>query len=72
MPAVGRKRTPKINRRDVPAAAVPKAVADPGKAEIATADIALLAYSIWEAGGCPDGSALEDWLSAERQLRSQG
>lgn len=27
-----------------------------------------LAYSIWEAGGCRQDTAQEDWLTAERQL----
>jgi hypothetical protein len=33
-----------------------------------TEDIARLAYSIWEARGCQDGSPEEDWLQAEQQL----
>jgi hypothetical protein len=32
-------------------------------------EIAMLAYSYWEARGRQDGSALEDWLRAERELR---
>jgi hypothetical protein len=31
-------------------------------------DIALLAYHRWEERGRPDGSDMEDWLSAEREL----
>jgi hypothetical protein len=31
-------------------------------------DIAVLAYFYWEARGCPDGSAEEDWLRAEQEL----
>ncbi len=34
-------------------------------------EIAKLAYSYWEAGGRRYGSALEDWLSAERILRNR-
>jgi hypothetical protein len=34
-------------------------------------EIARLAYSYWEAGGRRHGSALEDWLSAERILRNR-
>jgi predicted chitinase len=30
--------------------------------------IARLAYSYWEAAGCPSGSAEQDWLRAERHL----
>jgi hypothetical protein len=31
--------------------------------------IARLAYSHWEARGCPHGSPDEDWFRAERELR---
>ena len=34
-------------------------------------DIALLAYSYWEARAGRDGSAEEDWLRAERELRAR-
>ena len=67
MPAVERKRTPKINRRESPATASSYSE----NVEIASADIARLAYSIWEAGGCQDDSALDDWLRAEQQLQSR-
>jgi hypothetical protein len=30
--------------------------------------IALLAYSYWQARGCPFGSAEEDWFRAEREI----
>ncbi len=33
-------------------------------------EIARLAYSYWEARGRTGGSALEDWLRAERELRA--
>jgi Protein of unknown function (DUF2934) len=29
-----------------------------------------LAYRLWQARGCPEGSAERDWLDAEKQLRS--
>jgi hypothetical protein len=32
--------------------------------------IGELAYSLWQARGCPEGSAERDWLDAEKQLRS--
>jgi len=35
------------------------------------AEIAVLAYSYWEARGCQGGSPEEDWFRAERELRSQ-
>ena len=31
-------------------------------------DIAALAYDLWHARGCPDGSPEDDWLQAEREL----
>jgi len=34
-------------------------------------EIAVLAYSLWEARGCPEGSPEEDWLNAERVLNEQ-
>lgn len=33
--------------------------------------IAQLAYSYWQARGCPEGSSEEDWLRAESELRKQ-
>ena len=30
--------------------------------------IATLAYSLWQERGCPDGSAEEDWFTAEERL----
>jgi Protein of unknown function (DUF2934) len=32
--------------------------------------IGELAYHIWQARGCPEGSAEQDWLNAEKQLQS--
>jgi hypothetical protein len=29
-----------------------------------------LAYQLWQARGCPEGTAEQDWLDAERQLRA--
>jgi hypothetical protein len=31
--------------------------------------VAALAYSIWLARGCREGTAQEDWLRAEEQVR---
>ena len=30
--------------------------------------IAALAYALWQARGCPEGSPDEDWLRAEQEL----
>ena len=35
------------------------------------AEIAVLAYSYWEARGCQGGSPEEDWFRAERELHSR-
>jgi len=32
--------------------------------------IALLAYALWEARGCPEGSPEVDWLQAEQELNA--
>ncbi len=32
--------------------------------------IGELAYRLWQARGCPEGSAEQDWLDAEKQLQS--
>lgn len=34
-------------------------------------EIAILAYRLWQARGCPEGSPEIDWLEAEKQLRSR-
>jgi Protein of unknown function (DUF2934) len=34
-------------------------------------DIAALAYELWQARGCPHGSAEEDWFRAAEELRSR-
>jgi hypothetical protein len=46
-------------------------LAQPAETQAAAADheIAQLAYSYWEAQGCPSGTAIEDWLRAERDLQ---
>ncbi len=35
------------------------------------AEIAALAYELWHARGCPQGSPEEDWFHAAEQLRSR-
>jgi hypothetical protein len=34
-------------------------------------EIAALAYDLWHARGCPDGSPEHDWLQAERELQGR-
>ena len=52
---------------------------DPAGLSGAGADSGLLhevisnqAYSYWEASGYPDGSAEQDWLRAEAEIRRRG
>jgi hypothetical protein len=39
--------------------------------DLAEEDIAALAYELWRARGCPDGSPDEDWYRAVEILRSR-
>src|SRR5580704_1180227 len=48
-----------------------QAAAAHGIAAFGHADIAALAYQLWEARGCPEGSPQEDWFHAAEQLRSR-
>jgi hypothetical protein len=41
-----------------------------GIAPVGHHEIASLAYELWEARGCPDGSPEDDWFRAVEQLRS--
>src|ERR1700687_1656757 len=41
-----------------------------GVATFGHADIAALAYELWKARGCPNGSPQEDWFHASERLRS--
>jgi hypothetical protein len=34
-------------------------------------DIAALAYELWQARGCPEGSPEEDWFQAAETLRAR-
>ncbi|MBZ5636621.1 MAG: DUF2934 domain-containing protein [Acidobacteriia bacterium] len=34
-------------------------------------DISALAYSLWQARGCPDGMPDEDWFNAEKALKAK-
>src|ERR1700722_585776 len=60
-PITHRNRTPLDDRnRPCPSPVMPV---------VSREEIARLAYSYWEARGRPHGSAAEDWLRAERELR---
>jgi len=45
------------------------AVCDDPVSAVDHEEIARLAYSHWEARGCPIGSPEEDWYRAENELR---
>jgi hypothetical protein len=49
-------------------AAEPSADEPRSSAAVSPDQIARLAHSFWEARGRTDGSAVEDWLRAEREL----
>jgi hypothetical protein len=34
-------------------------------------EIAALAHELWQARGCPEGSAEDDWTNASQQLRDR-
>lgn len=42
-----------------------------GIAAFGHSDIAALAYELWQARGCPNGSPQEDWFQAAEHLRSR-
>ena len=49
-----------------------KSSVQPAAAENSTdAQIATLAYRLWQERGCPIGSPEEDWFQAESELRSR-
>ncbi len=48
-----------------------QAAAGHGIAAFGHEDIAALAYQLWQARGCPEGSPQEDWFHAAEQLRSR-
>jgi len=43
-----------------------------GIANFGHEDIAALAHTLWQARGCPEGSADEDWFQAAQELRARG
>jgi hypothetical protein len=47
----------------------PKAHTEHGFLTFGHEEIATLAYQLWQARGCPEGSPEEDWSEAVAQLR---
>jgi hypothetical protein len=39
--------------------------------EISIGDVALRAYYLWQAKGCPPSQALENWIEAEAQFKQE-
>jgi hypothetical protein len=50
---------------------LPKTVNEHGVAIFGHEDVAALAHRLWQARGCPDGSADEDWFHAAQELRAR-
>ncbi len=48
-----------------------KAVNEHGVALFGHQDTAALAYTLWRARGCPEGSPDQDWFQAARDLRTR-
>jgi hypothetical protein len=40
--------------------------------DVDTAEIRALAFELWQARGCPEGSPEIDWRRAEERLRESG
>jgi len=59
---------PKADKRKKTTAASAVAMAAPQVPEISTAEIARKAYELYCARGGQNGSELDDWLRAEREL----
>lgn len=43
----------------------------PSVADSTHEDITAVAYSLWQARGCPEGSPEEDWFKAESALKAK-
>jgi hypothetical protein len=56
----------------VPAKPAPKPVNGPGRYEPSQEEIGIRAFEIYVSEGCQEGSDLDNWLRAEKELRSQG
>ncbi len=52
-------------------AMAPKGQENSTGARPAHEEIAALAYSLWQARGCPEGTPEEDWFNAERTLKAK-
>lgn len=53
------------------ARAVEQPQAKPSVAGTTHEDVSSLAYALWQARGCPEGSPEEDWFNAESALKAK-
>ncbi|MFZ0335407.1 MAG: DUF2934 domain-containing protein [Candidatus Acidiferrales bacterium] len=53
------------------ARAVEQPQAKPSAADPTHEDVSTLAYSLWQARGCPEGSPEEDWFNAASALKAK-
>jgi hypothetical protein len=67
-PSTKTTKVPKPGAQRHRKTAVPVTAVESLAQNVSTADIARLAYSLWEARGCPGGSPEEDWFRAEQEL----
>ncbi|MBZ5675363.1 MAG: DUF2934 domain-containing protein [Acidobacteriia bacterium] len=59
---------PKKAMKTAPAS---KAPAAPIESRPSQEEIAALAYSLWQAKGCPEGIPDDDWFNAEKVLKAK-
>jgi hypothetical protein len=70
-PASTNNKTVKRTTMKRTGAVPPKTRTAPVSGEIGTDRVAELAYFHWLKRGCPEGSPQEDWLRAEKELKSR-
>ena len=64
-------RAPRVKAAQHSKVVSAESVVAPMSTENAHEAIAQIAYSFWEARGCQGGTALEDWVSAEREYKQR-
>jgi hypothetical protein len=56
----------------VPVDSAPAASKEINEARPFHEEVATLAYSLWQARGCPEGTPDDDWFKAEEVLQANG
>jgi hypothetical protein len=64
-------RRKSVKRTPVLSSVVPAAETNPGNSNSEREEIALLAYSFWEARAGNGGSSEEDWFRAEWEIQNR-